>query len=347
MMMFLRAGALSALLGCAHPVAQAAAPAPSTSDKAVTPGATPPPARPAPAPTVAVPPAAKPAAAAPAVAPAPPPPARAPEAIIADMIAAVGGRAALERHTSLHTRMEITFKGLGITGISEHWAASGDRVLTTTTIPNVAASREGSDGKVFWSEDQINGLRLLEGAEAEQARVEAAWNAELRMQELFAKIEAKNEATNGPGEGSGYLECLVLTPKSGRPLTNCFDPRTHLMVLQKGVRSGPQGEMPYLARTSDWRPVGDVKVAFGTEIQVGPLAFTGKVLSAELDVPTAAAMFAVPSATNPGPGATPDKAKDKGKGKAREQDKGKSPTPKKGSEKASEKASEKPADAPH
>jgi hypothetical protein len=290
--------------------AQAAAPAPAAAPTTA----------PAPAPTTAAPKApaapppagAKPAAATPPSTPAPKvppplPPARSADLIITDMIAAVGGAEALGRHKSMHTKMEITFKGLGITGTAEHWAAVGDKTLTTTAIPSVATSREGSDGTRFWSEDQINGLRILEGAEAEQARIEAAWNAELRMKELFLKIEAKNEPDTV--QGGGYLECLVLTPKTGGPITDCFDPKTHLMVLQKGVRSGPQGEMPYTARMSDWRPVGDVKLAYATEMQVGPLGFTGKVLSAEVDVAIDPKLFAVPGAANAGAGGPTEKAR--------------------------------------
>lgn len=249
----------------------------------------------APAPAAPV---AKPATASPAKPPAaaPLPPPRSADAVIADLVTAVGGQAALQRHTSLHTKLEITFKGLGISGTAEHWAATGDRALTTTTIPNVATSREGSDGKRLWSEDQINGLRLLEGAEEEQARADATWNLELRLKEVYAKVEVKNEA----GENGQTLECLVLTPKLARPKTTCLDAKTHLMVLERGVRSGPQGEMPYTARTSDWRTVGDIKVAYATEMQVGPMAFSGRVLTAELDVPVDAAMFALPEKSAPG-----------------------------------------------
>ena len=118
------------------------------------------------------------------------PPARSVDAILTDMIAALGGAAAIGRHRSLHTKMEITFKGLGITGTAEHYGAVGDKALTVTEIPSLASTREGSDGTRFWSEDPINGLRLLEGSEAEQSRVEVAWNAELRMKDLFRDIDA-------------------------------------------------------------------------------------------------------------------------------------------------------------
>jgi len=219
------------------------------------------------------------------------PPPRSVDDIVRDMVKALGGAEALGRHKSLHTKMSITFQGLGITGTAEHYGAVGDRALTVTNIPNLASTREGTDGKRAWSQDPINGLRLLEDVEAEQARLEAAWNAELRMKELFPTIEAKNE----PGEGGvPYLECLVLTPKAGASMTECFDPRTHLMVRQRGSRSSPQGSTPFVARMRDWRAVGDIKMPFVTEMQVGPLSFMGTITSAELDVPVDASQFAVP-----------------------------------------------------
>ncbi|MES1172133.1 MAG: hypothetical protein ABUL77_02760 [Bacteroidota bacterium] len=252
-----------------------------------------PPAQPAPPaprpPAAAPPPDAPPSPLARATLPA----ARPVDAILADVVNALGGAAALARHRSIHTKMEITFKGLGITGTAEHYAATGDKALTLTTIPDIASTREGGDGTRYWSEDPINGLRVLEGAEAEQARIEATWNAELRVRELFPRIESKHEVTEDGANGA-RVECLILTPKTGTALTECFDAKTHLMVSQRGVRSGPQGDMPFTARLSDWRLVGDVKMAHATEMQVGPLAFTGRVLSVEVDVPIDDTMFAVP-----------------------------------------------------
>lgn len=217
----------------------------------------------------------------------------------------------------MHTKMEISFKGLGITGTAEHYGAVGDKALTITEIPSLASTREGSDGTHFWSEDPINGLRVLEGAEAEQAHIEVAWNAELRMKELFASITATNERA----EDGGYLECLNLTPKVGPGMTNCFDPKTHLMILQKGLRTGPQGDMPFAARLSDWRKVDDVRMAYATDMQVGPLAFSGRVVSVELDLPLDSNLFEMPRPAKAD--ITRREANAKQKGKEKEKNKAK------------------------
>jgi hypothetical protein len=266
--------------------------------------------------------------------------------IVRDMVKALGGAEALGRHKSLHTKMSITFQGLGITGTAEHYGATGDRALTVTDIPNLASTREGTDGKRAWSQDPINGLRLLEDLEAEQARIEAAWNAELRMKELFPTIEAKNE----PGEGGApYLECLVLTPKAGAPMTECFDPRTHLMVRQRGSRSSPQGSTPFVARMRDWRAVGDIKMPFVTEMQVGPLSFMGTITSAELDVPVDPSLFAVPELSvtgSGGAGGSPAGTSGKGDSKKVAKPPAAKPPTKKASPPSPARPTEKPPAAP-
>src|SRR5204863_232426 len=112
------------------------------------------------------------------------PPPRTVDEILRDMIKAEGGAEAMAKHHSLHTKMTITFQGLGINGTAEHYAAAGDKALTITTIPSLASTREGSDGVRSWSQDPINGLRVMTETVAEQARVESTWNADLRLKEL-------------------------------------------------------------------------------------------------------------------------------------------------------------------
>jgi len=235
------------------------------------------------------------------------------DAIVADLTAAVGGTAAMEKHHSLHLKMEITFEGLGITGSAEHFGTTGDRALAITEIPSLASTREGSDGTRFWAEDPINGLRVLDGAEAEAARVESAWNPELRLRELFPKIEAHNDKS---GDGR-RVECLTLTPKLGPSLVNCYDAETHLLISQSGTRPGPQGSVPFVARPRDWRTVRDVKVPYVTETKIGPLGFTAKVTLVELDVPIDPAIFAMPKAPPARGGGSTGATRKSARGKSR------------------------------
>jgi hypothetical protein len=250
-------------------------------------------------------------------APPAPPAARSAAAILADAIKAIGGEAALNAHTTKRMKVEIVFQRMGITGAGEQLSTRSDKMLLTTDLPGIGTMREGSNGKLFWSDDPINGLRAITGAEGEQLRLAASWCPELHASELFKAIEVKNEA----GPGGAPLECLVQTPQEGAPISNCYDAATHLQVLQKGTHATPQGDTPFLSVLKDWRDVGGIKMAYAVDTQEGPLTFTMRITEVKLDEPMDDKLFEIPSAASPaaGPAATPAKsggAKGKAKVKA-------------------------------
>jgi hypothetical protein len=215
--------------------------------------------------------------------------------VLADAVTAIGGEAAWNAHATMRLKLELTFPGMGISGTAERISAradkgKGDRMLLTTDIPGTGAFRSGTNGTVIWSDDPINGLRVLAGAEAEQARADAAWCAELRMAELYKSIDVKNET----GPSGAALECLVLTPKEGSPITSCYDAKTHLQVLVKGTHTTPQGDTPFLSAVRDWAEVGGIKMPRAFDTQEGPLTFTMRVTEMKLDEPVDEHLFEQP-----------------------------------------------------
>ena len=213
--------------------------------------------------------------------------------ILGDAIKAVGAPEAWSAHRTAHLTMTMSFQALGITGTVERFATSADKALVVTQIPGVGIIREGNNGKVVWSQDPINGLRILDGAEAEQARAESIWNPELRANELYQKVDALTQ-TGGDGRP---LECVVLTPKLAPATTRCFDPGTHLQVLEKGIHPTPQGDTPFTSTIGDWRTVGGLRMPYALETQAGPVTFTAKVLTAVYDEPMDDKQFEPPQPT--------------------------------------------------
>jgi hypothetical protein len=211
--------------------------------------------------------------------------------ILADVIKAMGGEAAWKAHKTMREKLELTINGLGISGTGERFATSDDKVLLVTTLPGIGTTREGSNGKVLWSEDPINGLRTLSGGEAELARVESVWAPELRLATLFKTIDATTEV----GPGGAPLECLVLTPRAGKPITNCYDAKTHLQVTQKGSHPTPQGDTPFSSTVKDYREVGGLKMPFALETTTGPVSFSLRVSEVKLDEPLDDQMFEPPA----------------------------------------------------
>lgn len=255
--------------------------------------------------------AAPPAMAADAGAPAAPA-GRTAAAILADTVKALGSPAAWKAHKNVRMKLEMSFQGMGISGNGERFATKEDKALVVTDLPGMGTIREGSNGKVFWAQDPINGTRVLTGAEAEQARIESVWNAELRTNELYKSVEVVADPS-----GAG-LECLRLTPHEASAVTNCYDPKTHLQVSQKGTRSTPQGDTPFTSTLKDWRDVGGLKMPFSVDTQAGPITFTARMTDVKFDVAMDEKSFEPPASPAPAsesPTAAAPKAKPKTKAK--------------------------------
>ena len=263
---------LVAVVGCASNPPPAATTAPASASSATSTAAAAP---------------SSPAAPAPA---APPLKLRAPEAILADAVKATGGAAAWDAHKTAHYKVETTLQGMGMGGTGERYQTRGDKSLMTMTMAGLGVVREGTNGKVAWTEDPVLGIRYLDGVEAEQTRIASSWNADMHAGELFAKLEAATE----PGPDGAPLECVVATPKLGSPLRSCYDAKTHLQVSQSGVRAGPQGDMPFRAIIREWREIAGVKIPFESNTQLGPITTVDRVTSVTFDEPIDDKMFDPP-----------------------------------------------------
>jgi hypothetical protein len=214
------------------------------------------------------------------------------EAILRDYARAIGGEEAWKRHRSLYMKRQVQAKGMAIDGTEERYATSAGQLLSVSVLPGMGTFRQGSDGKVRWSEDPINGLRILEGVEDEEARLDATWNAEVQLASSYEKVRSVKPPVPPPA-GQRY-ECVELVAKVAPPAVTCFDARTHLRVLQKGTHAGPQGPTPYLTLFRDWRELGGMKIPYGEETTAGPLTMEARVLEVKLDSPLDPKMFAVP-----------------------------------------------------
>jgi hypothetical protein len=227
---------------------------------------------------------------------------RSPQAILADYAKAVGA-GAIAKRKNLRLRRELTLKAMGVNGKEERWAAAGDKMLVVMTINGIGTVKQGSTGTVRWSQDPINGLRVLSGAEGEMARIESAWNADQRLAELFTKLRTVPPPEAAP-KGKP-LECVELTPREGSPIAMCFDAGTHLRVFQAGKQASPQGEVPYTARQSEWVTIDGVKFPGVEELNAGPASMELRLIDLVFDQKVAPNLFQMPKPGTPAAKAPP------------------------------------------
>jgi len=230
---------------------------------------------------------------------------RKPEEILADAVKATGGEAAWNAHKTLHFKMETTLQGMDMGGVGERFQTKADKALTIMDMTGLGRVREGNNGKVAWTEDPVQGIRYLDGAEAEQTRIGSSWNVDMRAGDLFSKLESATEL----GPNGTALECVVATPKIGAPLRSCYDPRTHLQVSQSGVRTSGQGDMPFRAVVKEWREVSGVKIPFESNTQMGPITTVDRVTAVTFDEPMDDKMFDPPKPAGSPASSAPHKSK--------------------------------------
>jgi len=237
-------------------------------------------------------------------------PLRGADAILADSIKATGGDAPWKSHRSMETTTVIDYAKMGITGTRIMTVTSHNKSLAITNIPNVGEVKEGTNGRVIWSEDPVNGLRVLTGAEAAQFKLESTWNLERNLKKLFTRITVKADS-----DGGRALECLEQTPPIGQPLTTCYDVETHLEVLQKGTAATPQGDVPFTSRIKSWMEFSGLKLPEVMEMTTGPIEFSARLTNVVFDKPVDDKRFELPGG----------KDKNKGKEKPKESAKEKAP----------------------
>lgn len=177
--------------------------------------------------------------------------------ILTRYVEASGGRAAIERVTSITAWGTLTVPDAGVSGSIELYAKAPNLMAAYVDIGGMQQV-EAYDGAVAWTNDPQNGLRVKTGAELVDARVSAVFNMELRMQEVFPTMTVVGREAVGSGEA--YV--VVGTPAEGTPIRMFFAVDTGLIVRQIVTRQSPMGPLEVDVTLDDYRAVDGVKRAF-------------------------------------------------------------------------------------
>jgi hypothetical protein len=206
--------------------------------------------------------------------------------ILAKNIEAIGGRAAIEKVTSITARGTISVPDAGVDGTIQLYQKAPDKALTIVDIGGMQ-QREGMDGAIAWSDDPQNGFRQKSGAELAEARRGAVFARELKMKELYPKITVKGREKVGASEA--YV--VELVPAEGAPAVMYYDVTSGLVVRQLITRQSPMGPIEVDVALEDYRAVDGVKRPF--RIRQATSQFTAVVQLTEVthNAPIDDAMF--------------------------------------------------------
>lgn len=178
------------------------------------------------------------------------------DTILDKYIEATGGKAAYQKHHSEIEKSTLQLAAMGVNASVVSYRAEGDKSLMETDLGGFGKSRDGSDGKVFWSLNSMTGPHVKDGVEKAQAMISAKFNAELNWRDVFK--DAKTVGTDTVDGKQCYK--VELTLAEGPPITQCYDKQSSLMVKQTMTTQSPMGEVTVDSFASDYRKEDDVLV---------------------------------------------------------------------------------------
>lgn len=120
------------------------------------------------------------------------PPAR---KIIDRHIEAIGGRAAILAHSSMHLTGTMSMPANGVSGTLEGFAAKPNKTLVRIDVTGIGEISEGVNGDVAWTISPMTGPMLAQGKELEQRKRDADFYAELRPADQFKSITTVEKTT--------------------------------------------------------------------------------------------------------------------------------------------------------
>jgi hypothetical protein len=175
------------------------------------------------------------------------------ETVYNHFIAATGGKTAYEARHSLVEHATINFEKQGLKGSLTIYEAAPNNYLGVTELPGIGKLASGSNGEVAWENTALQGPRIKQGVERDDALREGSFNAPLYWQKLYVKAE-----TAGAETAEGH-ECykVVLTPKEGKPVIEFYDKKSGLMIKTMATVSSQMGEINAEILYDDYRKDSD------------------------------------------------------------------------------------------
>ena len=185
-------------------------------------------------------------------------------------------------------RMEIS--GTGIGGELKTWEARPDRFLMEFSAEGLGRVLSGSDGKTVWEVSDIQGARILEGAERAFALRTSQMDATLRWRELYARYETVEQKT----VNDSTCFAVTMTPHVGNPETWCLSTDSGLPLTMEMVASTAMGDIPVVIEFSDYRAVDGITVPFRTVQRLMMQEMVTTLDSVEHNVKLDASRFELP-----------------------------------------------------
>lgn len=213
------------------------------------------------------------------------------EDLFAAHIEAVGGQAAIDAFQTLYFESSVDTGAQNIKAKANMWWKGG-HFYGEQEIPGFGVAKSGYDGTTVWVDDPINGLRKLEGKEAEQI---------IREGSIFLVSDWKSHFESAKTVGSREVDGrrlydVELTSKLGDEVTMSFADDDKLLARMKFQQITPTGTMPVTAVFSEYADVSGVKFAHKSTVEIALGSVSQTYDKIEVNAEVDESKFAYPGA---------------------------------------------------
>ena len=178
-------------------------------------------------------------------------------------LAAIGGEDAVKRNSHATMKGTISMPSMGLTGPMTSYATDPNLYLMVVTLPGAGEVRSGFDGGVAWSQDQMQGPRLMEGGELDQIKREANFRRDLDILAGWDEVKVA-----GRGDFGGVPCVEVEVTGGGETSKFYFDDATGLFRGSRMSTQSPLGKIQVETVVSEYRDFGGVKIPVKTELSM-------------------------------------------------------------------------------
>jgi hypothetical protein len=207
-------------------------------------------------------------------------------------VKALGGKDAVMKLNSRIIKGTFEIPAMGVSATAEIQQKAPNKSSLFIDVPGFGVVQQGFDGTVAWSQDPQSGLREKTGLELAETKRDEDFYRDVKLKELYQKLEVKGVETIGGREA--YL--VLATPSEGSPDKLYFDKENGLMVRSDIERESPMGRSPVQVFMENYKDVDGVKVAH-TIRQIAAFGeFIIKVTEIKHNVPVDEKKFNKPSA---------------------------------------------------
>jgi len=207
-------------------------------------------------------------------------------------VQALGGKAAIEKMTTLVIKGKVEVPSTGESGSMETYRKEPNREMQMINIPSNGPSQRGFDGTVGWNWDPDSGPSDMSAADLAAMKLESDFYRDIRLKELYPKISLKGKEKVGNREAY-----VVAAPhEDGSFETMYFDTQSGLLIQsQVPINVPDEGRTVVNSQYEDYREVEGVKVAFTIRQTSADFDYVIKVSEVKYNVPVDDAKFKKPT----------------------------------------------------